>query len=260
MATEANDSVDALGAELVLTGRITTASNATFLARIGETVVVYKPVAGENPLWDFPDGTLAQREAAAYLLSEEFGWNVVPRTWLRDGPMGVGMVQLWQDIDPEQDAVNLVAADRLPATGWRRVLDGTDENDREVTLIHEDGDALRRMAIFDVIANNADRKGGHILAMPDGHRHGVDHGLTFHEEHKLRTVLWGFTGDELRPDEIAAVERVRTTLYAELGEALSELITPLELDALDARCERLLSRGRFPAPRGHMPAVPWPLF
>ena len=260
MAIDANGPVDAFDAELIITGRITTASNATFLAQIGDTAVVYKPVAGENPLWDFPDGTLAQREAAAYLVSEAFGWNVVPRTWLRSGPMGVGMVQLWQDIDPEQDAVDLVTSDRLPESGWRRVLDGTDEEDREVTLIHEDTDALRRMAIFDVVANNADRKGGHILAMPDGHRHGVDHGLTFHAEHKLRTVLWGFTGDELRPDEIAAVDRVRTSLYAELGDALSELITSDELDALDARCDRLLRTTRFPAPRGHMPAVPWPLF
>ncbi|KQP57574.1 SCO1664 family protein [Agreia sp. Leaf283] len=258
--TSAPDPDGAQGAELVITGRITTASNATFLAQLGETVVVYKPVAGENPLWDFPDGTLAQREVAAYLVSEAFGWNVVPRTWLRDGPMGVGMVQLWQDVDPDQDAVDLVEAGTVPDTGWRRVLDGTDENDREVTLIHEEGDALRRMAIFDVIANNADRKGGHILAMPDGHRHGVDHGLTFHEEHKLRTVLWGFVDDELRPDELATVEQVRSALYGELGDQLTELITPLELDALDARCERLLARGRFPAPRGHMPAVPWPLF
>jgi uncharacterized repeat protein (TIGR03843 family) len=251
---------DGLEAELVITGRITTASNATFLAGIGEAVVVYKPIVGEKPLWDFPDGTLAQREAAAYLVSEAFGWNVVPRTWLRDGPMGPGMVQLWQEVDPEQSAVDLVPSDELPETGWRRVLDGTDEEDREVTLIHEEGDSLRRMAIFDVVANNADRKGGHILAMPDGHRHGVDHGLTFHEEHKLRTVLWGFTGDELRPDELAAVETVRTALYGGLGDQLTQLITAAELDALDERCERLLSRARFPAPRGHMPAVPWPLF
>ncbi|WP_374948013.1 SCO1664 family protein [Agreia sp.] len=258
--TSAPEPAGDLDAELVITGRITTASNATFLAEIGETVVVYKPVAGENPLWDFPDGTLAQREAAAYLVSEAFGWNIVPRTWLRDGPMGLGMVQLWQDVDPEQDAVDLVPADELPETGWRRVLDAMDEDDREVTLIHEDGDALRRMTIFDVVTNNADRKGGHILAMPDGHRHGVDHGLTFHEEHKLRTVLWGFIDDDLRPDELAAVDRVRTSLYGELGEKLAELITPSELDAVDARCESLLARPRFPAPRGRMPAVPWPLF
>ena len=246
--------------ELVLTGRITIASNATFLGQIDETTVVYKPIAGENPLWDFPDGTLAQREVAAYLVSEASGWNVVPRTWLRDGPMGPGMVQLWQDVDPEQDAVDLVPSDAVPDAGWRRVLDGTDEDDREVTLIHEDGDELRRMAIFDIVVNNADRKGGHVLEMPGGHRHGVDHGLTFHQEHKLRTVLWGFAGETLTADELAIVERIRTALYEDLGDALAELIMPAELDALDARCERLLSRARFPAPHGQMPAVPWPLF
>lgn len=246
--------------ELVLTGRITIASNATFLGQLGDTTVVYKPIAGENPLWDFPDGTLAQREVAAYLVSEASGWNVVPRTWLRDGPMGLGMVQLWQDVDPEQDAVDLVASDAVPEAGWRRVLDGTDEEDREVTLIHEDCEALRRMAIFDIVVNNADRKGGHVLEMPGGHRHGVDHGLTFHSEHKLRTVLWGFVDDELTPHEVDTVERIRTGLYEDLGDALGELITADELDALDARCERLLSRPRFPAPRGQMPAVPWPLF
>ena len=258
--TAAPDPDGAQGAELVITGRITTASNATFLAQLGETVVVYKPVAGENPLWDFPDGTLAQREVAAYLVSETFGWNVVPRTWLRDGPMGVGMVQLWQDVDPDQDAVDLVEAGTVPDTGWRRVLDGTDENDREVTLIHEEGDALRRMAIFDVIANNADRKGGHVLEMTGGHRYGIDHGLTFHAEHKLRTVLWGWVGENLDADELAGVERVRVALTGDLGAALGELLTTVELGAFAARCDRLLDACRFPRPRGEMPAIPWPPF
>ena len=175
--------------ELQLTGRITSASNATFLGSIGDTGVIYKPIAGERVLWDFPDGDLARREVAAYLVSESLGWNVVPRTWLRDGPFGVGMVQLWQDLDPEQDAVDLVLADAVPDS-WRQVFAGTDEQGRAVALIHEDSCALRRMAVFDVVVNNADRKGAHILPMAGGHRHGVDHGLTFHVEHKLRTVLW----------------------------------------------------------------------
>ena len=110
---------DLIEGELELTGRITTASNATFLGEIDGVSVVYKPIAGESPLWDFPDGDLASREAAAYLVSQCLGWNVVPRTWLRDGPMGPGMAQLWQDADPEQDAVDLVAADAVPAQGWR---------------------------------------------------------------------------------------------------------------------------------------------
>jgi uncharacterized repeat protein (TIGR03843 family) len=251
---------DGLDGELELVGRITTASNATFLARIGDTEVVYKPIAGEKPLWDFPDGNLAHREAAAYLVSESFGWNVVPRTWLRDGPLGRGMVQLWQDVDPQQDAVDLVLAEEVPEEGWRRVFDGHDETDRLMTLVHEDSLAIRRMAVFDVVVNNADRKGGHVLALADGHRYGVDHGLTFHVEHKLRTVLWGWIGDDLLPDELDALERVRADLRGPLGDALSALLTDEELAAFAGRLDRLRSRATFPAPSGDMPAVPYPLF
>jgi uncharacterized repeat protein (TIGR03843 family) len=245
--------------ELALTGRITSASNATFLGSIGDTAVIYKPVAGERPLWDFPDGDLARREVAAYLVSESFGWNVVPRTWLRDGPLGPGMVQLWQDPDPDQDAVDLVAADAVP-DGWRHVFAGTDELGRPVVLTHEDSLALRRMAVFDVVVNNADRKGAHILPMPGGHRHGVDHGLTFHLEHKLRTVLWGWLGENLNAAELDGIDRLRADLAGGLGDILGELIRDTEIDALDARCEQLRSEGRFPAPHGEMPAMPWPLF
>ncbi|MCJ1686891.1 SCO1664 family protein [Rathayibacter sp. VKM Ac-2927] len=245
--------------ELELTGRITVASNATFLGSIGGTSVVYKPVAGEKPLWDFPDGQLAGREVAAYLASEALGWNVVPRTWLREGPLGVGMVQLWQDIDPEQDAVDLVPADAVPE-GWRHVLDGSDAEDRDISLVHEDSAALRRMAVFDVVVNNADRKGGHVLEMPGGHRYGVDHGLTFHVEHKLRTVLWGWVGEPLTEGELSALQRLRSAIDGPLGAALSELLLDEEIATFAKRCDRLRSSGRFPAPRGSMPAVPWPLF
>ncbi|AND17622.1 phosphatidylinositol kinase [Rathayibacter tritici] len=248
-----------LDGELTLTGRITIASNATFLAQVGETSVVYKPISGEKPLWDFPDGVLAGREVAAYLVSQALGWNVVPRTWLRDGPLGPGMVQLWQDIDPEQDAVDLVPADAVPA-GWRHVLDGSDDEDREISLVHEDSTALRRMAVFDVVANNADRKGGHVLALPGGHRYGVDHGLTFHSEHKLRTVLWGWIGEPLHEEELTALALLRAQIDGPLGAALSQLLTEEEVAAFAKRCERLGARGRFPGPRGEMPAVPWPLF
>ena len=252
--------VDLVAGEIELTGRIMPASNATFVGRIGEIEIVYKPVDGEAPLWDFPDGFLAHREVGAYLVSEVLGWDVVPRTWLRDGPLGIGMVQLWQDVDPAQDAVDLVLAHEVPDHGWRHVFDGYDAHDREVSLIHEDSAALRRMAVFDVLTNNADRKGGHILAMPGGHRHGIDHGLTFHAEHKLRTVLWGWVGEPLETWELDGVERVRAALAADLGEALEPLLTPLELAALARRCDRLLRDARFPAPRGEMPAIPWPPF
>jgi uncharacterized repeat protein (TIGR03843 family) len=251
---------DLVTAELTLTGRITTASNATFLGSIGDMVVVYKPIAGESPLWDFPQGTLAHREVAAYLVSQAFGWGVVPHTWLRDGPMGEGMVQLWQEQDPAQDAVNLIAADQVPATGWKHVLEGQDENGRMVALVHEDSPALRRMAVFDVVVNNADRKGDHILALPDGHRHGVDHGLTFHRDHKLRTVLWGWLGEALTADELDGIDRVSEGLHGELGRNLADLLSAEEIASLAARCARLRFAGRFPAPSGEMSAVPWPLF
>lgn len=252
--------LDLVTAELTLTGRITTASNATFLGSIGETTVVYKPIAGEKPLWDFPDGCLAYREIAAYLVSETLGWNVVPRTWLRDGPFGEGMVQLWQETDPDQNAVDLIATDDVADTGWKQVLEGQDEKGRMVALVHEDTPVMRRMAVFDVVVNNADRKGDHVLAMGDGHRYGVDHGLTFHSDPKLRTVLWGWLGDPLTAEELDGVDRVSDALHGELGRDLTGLLTDEELAALAARCSLLRSSGRFPAPSGRMSAVPWPLF
>ncbi|TKV28827.1 SCO1664 family protein [Arthrobacter sp. NamB2] len=251
---------DLVTAELTLTGRITTASNATFLGSIGDTAVVYKPIKGEKPLWDFPDGQLAHREVAAYLVSEVLGWNIVPRTWLREGPFGPGMVQLWQETDPDQNAVDLAAADDVPESGWKQVLEGQDEKGRMVALIHEDTPALRRMAVFDVIVNNADRKGDHILAMGDGRRYGVDHGLTFHGEHKLRTVLWGWVGDALTAEELEGIDRIRDGLQGSLGREFAELLTAEEIASLAARCAALRATGRFPPPHGEMPAVPWPLF
>lgn len=253
-------SVDLVTGDLELVGRITVASNATFLATVGPTKVVYKPVTGERPLWDFPDGTLANREVAAYLVSKAFGWGVVPRTFLRDGPLGPGMVQVWQEPDAGQDPVDVVAAHAVPSDGWRAVFQGVDDDDQPLTLVHEDSPALRRMAVFDVVVNNADRKGGHVLPTSDGHRFGVDHGVTFHVEHKLRTVLWGWRGEALAPDELAGVERVRAELDAGLGQRLSELLTGDELAALATRCDRLLRTGVFPGPSGDMPAFPWPFF
>ena len=251
---------DLIGGDLILTARIMTASNATFVGNIGEVTVVYKPIAGERPLWDFPDGNLAGREVGAYMVSESFGWNVVPRTWLREGPLGIGMVQRWQDPDPDQNAITLVAAGEMPAKGWCHVIDGLDAQSRPVSLIHEDSPALRLMAVFDIIVNNADRKGGHVLAMADGHRHGVDHGLTLHTEHKLRTVLWGWVGQDLHADELEGVKQVSSALSDTLSDTLATLISDAEIQALYERCERLLQEGRFPAPQGEMPAVPWPPF
>lgn len=255
----AHDRSAVLDGELTLHGRVMPASNATFVGEIDGTRVVYKPVAGERPLWDFPDGTLAARERAAYLVSQALGWDVVPLTILRDGPNGVGMVQEWQEPDPTQHAVDIVRAGQVQP-GLLPVFDGLDAHDREVTLVHEDTAELRRMAVFDVLVNNADRKGGHVLAMGGGHRYGVDHGLTFHEENKLRTVLWGWAGDPLAEDEVVGVRRVVASLESDLGDELTELIAERELDALARRCRRLLVDGSFPVPGDGWPVIPWPPF
>lgn len=250
---------DPLCGELTLHGRVMPASNATFVGEIAGLRVVYKPIAGERPLWDFPDGTLAGREIAAYLVSEALGWNIVPRTVLREGPHGPGMVQIWQEPDPTQSPVDLVPAGRTP-DGFRHVFDGVDARDREVSLIHEDSSALRLMAVFDVLVNNADRKGGHVLAMTDGHRYGVDHGLTFHVDHKLRTVLWGWLGERLRAEEQAGVRRVQAAVGGGLGDALSEHVTPEEIEAFRRRCQALLAADELPSPRDEWPVIPWPPF
>ncbi|MGH3361127.1 MAG: SCO1664 family protein [Nocardioides sp.] len=250
--------------ELVLHGRIMPASNATFIGEIDTSGVdpvrvVYKPVAGERPLWDFPDGTLARREVAAYVVSEALGWRIVPHTFLRDGPHGEGMVQVWREPDEDVVAVDVVPGGTLPP-GWRHVFDGIDGHDRPVSLVHEDSPALRRMAVFDVLVNNADRKGGHVLAMRDGHRFGVDHGVTFHSDPKLRTVLWGWLDHPLTEEELTAVEQLRRALGTGLGERLAELLAEEEIEAFERRCTRLLGTRVMPAPMGDWPAVPWPPF
>ena len=244
---------------LVLHGRIMPASNATFVGDVDGTRVVYKPVAGERPLWDFPDGTLALRERAAYLVSEALGWDIVPLTILREGPHGPGMVQLWREPDELQEAVAVVPAGATPP-GFLHVFDGVDHHDRPLALVHEDSPALRRMAVFDVLVNNADRKGGHVLEMADGHRHGVDHGVTFHADPKLRTVLWGWAGRPVTSEELAGVDRVLAALDATLGEELQELLTRCEIRRLRHRCERLRSTPLLPLPHGDWPSIPWPPF
>ncbi|GAB2757630.1 SCO1664 family protein [Nocardioides salsibiostraticola] len=252
----------ALDGEIVLQGRIMPASNATFLGEIGGTKVVYKPVAGERPLWDFPTGTLADREVGAHSVSVTLGWDTVPLTWMGEGPHGPGMVQVWQDADPDQEAVTIVRTPEVTVShpSWLSVFEGLDDRDREVTLIHEDTTSLRRMAIFDVITNNADRKGGHVIEMASGHRYGVDHGLTLHHESKLRTVLWGWRGQPLTDDELDGVRRVVEGLGAALGDDLATRITDLELHALERRCQRLLREAVMPDSHGDWPSIPWPPF
>jgi uncharacterized repeat protein (TIGR03843 family) len=212
-------------------------------------------------LWDFPHGTLAGRELAARLVSVALGWEVVPLTLLRDGPQGPGMVQLWCEPDPETEAVDLVPVGEVPR-GYRHVLDAQDGAGNPVSLVHEDSEPVRRMAVFDVLVNNADRKGGHVLAMGDGHRYGVDHGVCFHEENKLRTVLWGWAAEPLHEDDRAAVEAFARRLAADepFADLLEQLLTADEVAALRHRCRRLLATGRMPVPSGSWPSIPWPAF
>jgi uncharacterized repeat protein (TIGR03843 family) len=253
--------------ELSLHGRLTAASNATFQGSVSKgdatATVVYKPVTGERPLWDFPDGTLAQREYAAYVVSEALGWSVVPPTVLRDGPLGEGMVQLWVDevlrSDGATDLVDIVPQGRVP-NGWIGVLDALDGRHSPVTLVHADHDALRRMALFDAIVNNADRKGGHVLDPGDGRVFGVDHGVTFNADDKLRTVLWGWAGTPVPPDLIEDVRRLADEMAGGLGTELNQLITAVELTATRERCQTLLKTGTYPFPNDDWPAIPWPAF
>ena len=257
--------------DLTVIGRIRSASNATFLceAQRADTVVhcVYKPIRGEAPLWDFPDGTLAGRELGAYLVSAALGWNVVPYTIIRDGPGGPGMVQRWVDQpgddvgdDPsaEPDLVDLVPAGSVPA-GYLPILQAYDYAGDEVTLIHADDPRLRRMAVFDVLINNADRKGGHILAGVDGRVYGVDHGVSLHVEDKLRTVLWGWAGKPVDDEALSDVARLADALRGDLADQLRKHVTRAEVAALRARSLALLDDPVMPGPDRRRP-IPWPAF
>jgi uncharacterized repeat protein (TIGR03843 family) len=169
------------------------------------------------------------------------------------------MVQLWQEPDPVQEAVTLVRDTAVPE-GYLYVFEGLDDRDQVVSLVHEDTAELRRMAVFDAVVNNADRKGGHVLAMTDGHRYGVDHGLTFHVEHKLRTVLWGWAGELLTEEDRVCLEQLSDRLEGDLGECLLDLITPHEVEATRRRAKRLLRVGTLPEPGQGWRAIPWPPF
>ncbi len=223
--------------ELSVEGRLVDASNATLYCTTtheGVTATcVYKPVRGERPLWDFPDGTLAGRELGAYLVSAATGWGVVPPTVLRDGPFGSGMCQLWVDVDETVDLQVLARSD------------------------HED---LRRMAVLDAVINNADRKGGHLLPTTEGRVHGVDHGICFSAEDKLRTLLWQWRGEPLSDEALEMLSRLRAELEGQLHNALSEHLTRREVRRTKERVDRLLATGLHPYPSQDWPAIPWPPF
>lgn len=248
--------------ELVVEGRLVAASNTTLLCRIagpdGNARCVYKPAAGERPLWDFPDGTLAAREYAAYLVSEATGWQLVPPTVLRDGPYGPGMCQLWVDQSGEE-LVDIVLRDAV-RDGWLAVLHAVDGDGKPVTLVHADDPRLRRLALFDIVINNADRKAGHILVDSRGTLVGVDHGVSFHAEDKLRTVLWGWAGTELSDDERDLLLHLLTATEGALGSQLAELLAVEELRAMRERISRLVGYGRLPAIEDRPRPIPWPVF
>ncbi len=232
--------------EIEVVGRIVGSSNNAMLVTMTRVCpdpepqpvqsldAVYKPILGERPLNDFPDGTLARREVAAWHVSEASGWGIVPPTVLREGPFGEGMVQSFVEADPLVDVVAMVL---------------------------EDDPRLRRMAVLDAVMNNTDRKGGHILPVDGGRQvHGVDHGVCFSPVPKLRTVLWGWRGQAFAPDERDGLRRIRAALDDDLGATLRTLLSRTEVRATIRRTEELLTSGCFPFPSPTWPAVPWPPF
>jgi hypothetical protein len=241
--------------ELEVIGRLIGSSNNAMVVRVwppssgeaptparggpiedGDLLAVLKPTAGERPLFDFPIGTLTRREVAAWLVSEAMGWGIVPPTVLRDGPYGEGMVQQWIDADPDADVI---------------------------AMVNEDDPRLRRIAVFDAVVNNTDRKAGHLLPVPGGHLFAVDHGVTFSVVPKLRTVLWAWEGEEFDAGERTALGRVRDGLGkgavpGPLAVALGDLLSLDEIEATRMRVAELLWSGRFPGPNPNWPAIPWP--
>lgn len=249
--------------EIDLLGRIVGSSNGAVLVRVsgdGESrLAIHKPVALERPLWDYPDGTLAGRERAAYVVSEAGGFDIVPATVLHDGPWGPAATQEWvgqPDTAPGL-VVDVVAPGAVPQ-GWREVLRGETPEGEEVVVAHAVDPRVRTMAVFDSLINNSDRKGGHLLLV-DGNLWGVDHGVSLGVEPKLRTVLWGWAGEPIDAADLERVDRVRSALTTGgLRGGLADLLTAAELDALLHRADELLSTRRHPLPSPGWPAIPWP--
>ena len=218
-----------LNGELEIIGRLVDASNASLLCKLpGEVKVIYKPIAGERPLWDFPDGNLASREVAAYYISEVGNFKVVPKTVLREGPFGIGAIQQWVETSEEADVIEIAQSQ---------------------------DSQIRKLALFDTVINNADRKFGHILITSERNIFGCDHGVSLHEENKLRTVIWQFAEQNLTEQEIAQLEEL---LVAMDRKVLSNYLTESEIEAIFTRIRSLIEMGRFSSPNPNWPAVPWP--
>ncbi|MFI9329212.1 SCO1664 family protein [Kitasatospora sp. NPDC052868] len=248
--------------ELTVHGRLADASNAALYCSVSadgrSAQAVYKPVAGERPLWDFPDGTLAGREVAAYELAAATGWALIPPTVLRDGPHGPGMVQLWVEPDPGADPLLALQDPAGPEAGWLPIVRADVGDGRTALLVHPDDRRLRRLAVLDAVLNNADRKGGHLIAAADGRIYGIDHGVTFNTEGKLRTLLWGWAGEPLPAEALEVLADLAGQLDGALGERLAPHLTAAELAAARARIAELRRTGRHPLPSEEWPAIPWP--
>lgn len=238
---------------LQVLGRLPDSSNNALLCSIatssGPVRVVYKPQAGEQPLWDFPHGTLSRREMAAAVLDDVLGFGLIPATvWRDEGPAGPGVVQKW--VEGTVD-LGVFPRAQVPA-GWVPVVEAETEDGR-VLVAHRDDEQTRQMIVFDVLANNADRKGGHLLRSKE-RLFGIDHGVTFHEESKLRTVLWGKAGETVPTALLDAVSDAIDRL-----DRLREWLSAAEVSVTRHRARTLMDSGRFPVPGGQWPALPWPL-
>ncbi len=263
--------------ELTVVGRVLDASNTALLVSVtapgdrdagddpAALHAIYKPVRGERPLWDFPEGTLAGREVATALVADALGCPAVPPTVLRDGPYGPGSVQAWigdpfTPVDLQTLPVRVVEPGAVD-DGWLRVVDGELADGTPVTVVHEDCADLRAVAVLDAVVNNADRKGSHLVRDAAGALWGFDHGLTCHREPKLRTVLWGWAGRPLPEAQRAALTRLAGELadpHGALAGALATLLPAGDLAALGARVRALAASGRHPLPGRGWPSIPWP--
>ena len=251
--------------ELEVEGRLIGASNGALRCLVPITPdssvrCVYKPVAGERPLWDFPQDTLSKREVASYEMSEALGLHVVPPTvWRTKGPVGPGMCQVWIDQVTEMQLVTVLPGGE-DLTNWHHVFDGSDEYGGVVSLVHARDATLQKVALLDAVINNADRKGGHLLVDEKQRVWAIDHGVSFSTEEKLRTVLWGWAGMSIPDDLAAPVAALREMLSAGIPESITGWLSTDEVESLEIRIKGLLADGTFPVPSADWPAIPWPVF
>ncbi len=241
-------------------GHLRDASNGSLLCKDNlNTFFVYKPVSGERSLWDFPDDTLCRREVAAANLDSLLGWGLVPPTrWVDQGPAGPGMVQKWVEEVDKLRPVNIFGTNRIPE-GWLSILQAVDQSGYPVTLAHEASESLARMAVFDVIVNNADRKAGHVLADKDGRIFAIDHGVCFNEKPKLRTVLWGWVDQQIPQTLLVNLADLQVSL-GDFHERVDPFLSHGESRELRNRVAELLQFQVFPRPSADWPAIPWPVF